>query len=979
MKKISVMLLALMAVTTTLFAQGDPAQKLQQLTLDNGLTVFLWEDRESPDVFGRVVVRAGAIDEPADYTGLAHYLEHMLFKGTTTIGSLDWEKEKPLYEEIIKLYDEYSVATDPAKRDELTKKINEKSMEAAQYTATDDFSNLIEGIGGENLNAFTSSDMTAYHNSFPGHQMEKWLDIYSERLINPVFRSFQAELENVFEEYNMYQDMIQTHQREFISAHIYEGHPYSHDVIGLPEHLKNPNLSHLIEFYNKWYVPGNMALILVGNFDSETTIPLIKAKFGRLPKKEVPAREKFTVVKKTGNQKFTAKVGDYPLIQWIYDGVKKGDKDELLLDFSLSLLNNSHSTGLLDKLMLDGQIMAAGAYSDCSRDLGKIMILCVPYFDISQRRFESDNATERILLREVEKLKNGNIPQWLFNSVKTQYLQECKTTLESSASIGNILTYAYAYNEPVSNYLEMEKRIKEITIEDVQRVMAQYLSGDRITISFSEGDPKKNKLKKPAIKPLEPPKNVETVYAKYLKTLPSGTPEEKYNNFADVKKERLYEGVNLFCTENKKNDVFSLTLRYGVGTEKMPKLEYAAQLLNTAGIMPDKTAQDLRREFSKLGAACGYGVDESYFYIQVVGDEKNLEEVCKLMTRQTLLPKLDNRQIESVLGGEINSRMREKKNTNVQVSALMEYILYKDKSHYIDRIPIEDLYKASVVGDVVNQTYLLTNTELTTTIQEATSYAVDIHFVGKTPADQVATIMRANTPIKEDIKKSESPFERDKITYEKSAIYFLPNSDIQQAKVYFYFNGEPFTIEDEVDYDAFNQYFSGGFSGLVMNEIREKRSMAYTAYGRASTPSIPNKKGYFIGYIGTQSDKVADAVDVYMDLLTNMPLYPERLENIKVYLKQSALTAKPSFRTKSRAFDLWESMGYKDDPAKVNMPKIEGLSFDQITQFYNDRIKGKPVVVVIIGDPKTINLKQIESKWGKITKMSVGKLFKGGI
>ena len=250
--KVYAMLVALLALASSVFAQQDPSKGLTQYKLDNGLTVFLWEDHNQPDVHGRIVTRAGALDEPADYTGLAHYLEHVLFKGTKNIGALDWAKEKPLYEEIIKLYDQLATTTDEKVRAEIIKTINEKSMEAAKFGATDDFSNLTEGMGGEGLNAFTSYDLTAYFNNFPSFQMEKWLELNSERLMDPVFRSFQAELENVFEEYNMYQDDNETHVTEFLFDNLYKGHPYSRDVIGKPEHLKNPSLSALIKFFETW-------------------------------------------------------------------------------------------------------------------------------------------------------------------------------------------------------------------------------------------------------------------------------------------------------------------------------------------------------------------------------------------------------------------------------------------------------------------------------------------------------------------------------------------------------------------------------------------------------------------------------------------------------------------------------------------------------------------------------------------------------
>ena len=903
MKRIlSFVLLALICATAVVAAETP--KNFTQYTLPNGLTVYLWEDKTQADVYGFVAVRAGSMDEPVEYTGLAHYLEHMLFKGTQTIGSLDWEKEKPLYEEIIRLYDEFSDSTDPARRDELTKLINEKSMEAAQYTLTDDFSNLIEGIGGEGLNAYTSYDQTCYHNSFPGYQMEKWLTIYADRLINPVFRSFQAELENVFEEYNMYQDNISSHQQEFMMKKLYQDHPYARDVIGTPEHLKNPRLSKIIEFYNTWYVPNNMALILVGNFDAEQTKPLIEKTFGKLESKPLPERQKWPLPSYAGNPKYTQKCGYYPELLIAYRGVPENHPDALTLEFVMALLNNEMSTGLFDKLNMDGTVGYAGAYLDSRRDMGTIEIMAMPYYDVNQRAYETNKTTEGILNKEIDKLKNGQIEDWLIQAVKEEFSQSLDMMYESTNSIMNQLVSAFIYQKSPDEIWAMKEKVLSLTKEDIARVTKQYFNADHITVQFEEGDPKKHKLAKPEIKPLESPKGVETEYSKNFKQLPMGQVEEKYNDFADVKTTDIDEHIKLYYTKNDKNKIFSLTLRYGIGTEKMPKLEYAVELMNTAGIMPNTEPQQYRRELAELGGDCDYYVDDSYFYAVIHGNEDNLGQICQLVQKQMLFPKLDQKQLDNVKGADLSSRFTLPKRSSAQASALIQYVIYGKKSPYIDVVPFMDVYQMSIP-------------QLHAEFQKATEYDLQIHYCGAKPLEDVKIILTGNLPLKEGMRSTESPIVKDRQTYDKQTIYFLPNSDIQQARIYFYIDGDPYQIQEDVAYEAFDQYFSGGFSGLVMNEIREKRSMAYTAYGYNATPALTGKKAYFMGYVGAQNDKVADAVDVYMDLLKNMPSYPERIDNIKTYLKQTSLTDKPSMRSKSQAFAYWQQLGYKDDPAKV--------------------------------------------------------------
>ena len=961
MKKYLISIFILLSLSAWLSAQYDVG--FTSYKLSNGLTVYLWPDKNQADVSGVVTVRAGAIDEPDEYKGLAQYLEHVLFKGTEKIGAIDWEKEKPHYEKIIQLYDEYAVTEDPVKRADLEKQINEESLLAAQYAYTNEFSNLVEGMGGEGLNAGTSYDMTFYYNNFPGFQLEKWLDLYSERLINPVFRSFQAELENVFEEYNMYQDNNFTHIREFLMSHLYKGHPYERDIIGFPEHLKNPRLSKLIEFYDAWYVPSNMALILTGNFDIEEAKPLIEQKFGRLVDKQVPERPSYPSADFTGNPKYSAKLGYSPMVIWGYKTVPVGHPDEIILGFCASLLSNSMSTGLLDKITMDGDVQQAAATLDSRRDEGRFLIQAIPYYDANQRRYESDKATERTVMNEVDKLKKGNIEDWLIESVKNSELRSYEMMLENPSSKIVLLNQIFVYQLPSDYYASIPDKMAKLSKEDIQRVAQKYLNEDHLMVSIDIGTPKKDKLKKPDIKPIDQPKGQTSAYAEYLKAIPVQELPEVYNNMDDVTTVEMYDKVRLHYTVNPLNDYFSITMKYGVGTQKMPKLGYAAELMNSAGIMPFDDPQDVRRQFSELNASCTYKATDDYFYITLIGLESNLEDICRLMTRQTLMPKLDEKQLNRVVGMEISNRfISEKKSTDVLSSALLDYVLYKDKSDYIDRLSLKDVY-------------FLTISELTGEIVRATDYELDIHYVGKRPVEEVAEVLKAKLPLKEGVKKGESPLVLDKVTYDKQTIYFLPNKDAQQAKIYFYIDGFNYAIADDVTIDAFNQYFSGGFNGLVMQEIRENNSMAYTAVGRLVTPPIQQKQTHFIGYVGTQPDKVAGAVDLYMSLLQDMPEYPERLDNIKTYLKQSALSKKPTFRSKSTLYSNWNLLGYQDDPAKVNMEKIENLSFEQIKNFYQTQIKNKPVTIIIFGDPKLIDLKTIKSKYGKINKLSNNTLF----
>ena len=954
------LLSALLLVCSIAVCSALTREGLTEYKLDNGLTVMLWEDHDAPDVTGYVVVRAGAVDEPVEYTGLAHYLEHMLFKGTQRIGALDWEKEKPMYDSIIALYDQYSDATDPKVREQLAKQINEVSMREAKISSTEDFFIMLDLIGAEGVNAYTSYDLTAYHNSFPAAEMYRWLTIFSDRLINPVFRTFQAELENVFEEYNMYANEPSSQVQKQLFEDIYKGCPYERDVIGKPEHLKNPRLSRLIEFYNTWYVPNNMALIIVGDFDTQKTKPMIAETFGRLQSKELPNRPVYPETELKGKKHY--KLGYNPQVAWVYPGVKEGDPDQDALDFVCMLLYNGQ-TGLLDKVNTKGDVQFAGVFNDARRNTGRLIIEAVPYYDANQQMFEDDATTERIIMREVDKIKSGNIPDELIANVKRIYAQSEKVANESPAYKMSALVDAFTYGKPTDDIFTANEKIQALTKEEIARVAKKYFGAQYMTISFDEAakTPKANTLPKPNIKPLDPVKDAKTEYAAEFAKLPKDEVKQTFNDFNDVKVSELGENVKLRYTANDKNDIFTLTLRYGVGEHEMPMLPYATQLMEDAGIMGEKPLEgkDFDEKIAELGGSVSYGCSDSYFTVSISGEDENFAKIMNLVNRQLLMPYLEQKQLDAVKGSVFFDRLTRQKRTAVQKSALMQYALYGKKSAYLDEVKFIDIWN-------------LDGVQVQRLVAAARTYALDAFYCGTLSPEKVA----AELPLVEGVKPSNSPFVQDRQSYTKPTILFLPNSNVQQADLYFYINGKPYDIAIDVASDAFNQYMSGGFTGVVMNEIRVKRSMAYSAYGVNSTPALTGKENFFYGYVGTQSDKVADAISVYMDILTDMPKDSTNIEALRAALKQAAQTAKPSMRGKAATFEAWQRLGYKDDPAKVNAAAIDALTFNDIEKFYEENIKGKPVTIILMGDPKKIDLKAIQTKCGcKVTKLSPAKLF----
>jgi predicted Zn-dependent peptidase len=212
----------------------DPLQ-VKEYKLSNGLTVWLNEDHSQPKVFGAVVVKAGAKDTPN--TGIAHYFEHMMFKGTDKIGTINFPAEKALLDSIVARYDELSFTQDEKERTRIQKEINLFNIQASDYIIPNEFNRLISRYGGTRLNAGTSYDYTVYLNTFSPQYIAQWAELNSERLIKPVFRMFQTELETVYEEKNMYRDVMGRDAMDKILERFFHPHPNAEPILGCTQTL----------------------------------------------------------------------------------------------------------------------------------------------------------------------------------------------------------------------------------------------------------------------------------------------------------------------------------------------------------------------------------------------------------------------------------------------------------------------------------------------------------------------------------------------------------------------------------------------------------------------------------------------------------------------------------------------------------------------------------------------------------------------
>jgi predicted Zn-dependent peptidase len=957
MKKIILLSLLVLFILGRFFAQYEVKLQYTKHVLENGLTVILSEDHNLPNVFGVVVVKAGSKNDPPDATGMAHYMEHMLFKGTEELGTIDWQKEKPWIDKIISLYEKLGQTKDPEQRKQIQKQINEASVEANKYVIPNEMDKLLKGIGSTDINANTSFDRTVFFNSFPSSEIEKWLEIYSHRFIKPVFRSFQAELETVYEEKNLYSDMFQFVLFEEFNKVFFKKHPYGQQpLIGTIEHLKNPSLHKMYEFFYTNYVPRNMALILVGDFDTQYVLPLIKEKFGKWEDKPLPPAKTWEEEPFKGREYVEKKLSPIKMQLLGFRAPKNGHSDQITFEVAAKLLTNESQTGLLDKAVIDNKILMASCFYIPYNDEGQAVILAVPKI-LGQKLEES----EKIVLEQINNLKKGNFDEGLLEAIKLEMYRQIVSDLETNEWKAITIAELFAQNRDIEELIKLPQKIMSITKQDIINVAQKYFTDNYLAFYSKMGSMKKEKIEKPGFKPITSNTEAKSVFAQRLENINSTPIKEKFIDFRkDLQFNRVKRGVNIYCVQNPYNDIFNVKFKFGVGEYYHPLLKYSCQLMNNAGTK-NKNVNEFKFELAKLG--CSYNIysDKSYTIIEISGLEKNLSTALSLINELIHSPSVDKKAKDKIINEEKATRKIEQSEPDNIAEALYSYILYGRKSTYIDRPSIKELSKLSVDS-------------LIKVFQLACNFECEIHYSGQKTLEELIPIFKNNISWPSNPKTSLAPADVVINQMPENIVYLIDEPKAVQSKIYFLMNQPAFYNDNEPLIDAFNAYFSGDFSGLVLQEIREYRSLAYSAGAYYKIPQKSGKESVFIGYVGTQSDKTIEAIQVFDSLVRYMPQKTERWNFLIQYLIKSSFVKKPSFRDLSENVVKWKLLGYQHDPNQEKILAFYELKFNDMYKFYQDNIQNKPMAIAIVGDAKRIDLKTLE-KYGKIIKLKKDKVF----
>ena len=942
-------------------AEDLNALKVKEYRLENGLTVWLNEDHSQPKVFGAVVVKAGAKDCPD--TGIAHYFEHMMFKGTDRIGTLDYESEKVLLDSIAMKYDELAMTEDTAARARLQKEINELSIRSSEYVIPNEFNRLINRFGGSGLNAATSYDATIYFNTFSPQYMVQWAEINSERLINPVFRLFQSELETVYEEKNMYGDFIGGQVMDTLMARYFGPHPYAYPIIGSTKNLKNPRLTEMHKFFEDYYVASNMALILSGDFDAQQVMPILEKAFSRIRSGNAPKQEKVMLPPFNGRETMKVKF-PIPFIKAMglgFRGVSANHEDQVALNIAVNLLNNANGTGYLDKLMVEHKLMGTLAINESMNEAGILAVAIMPKLLI-----QSYSSAEKMVWDEINRVKNGDFSDEMFNSLKLEQKRQYASSLENIDSRATIMMNLFSQGKSWNDYLNEVARIESITKEDVVRVAQKYFSNNYLCVTKSTGKYPKDNLPKPAFSPVVPRNaDASSSYAKQLEKIPEQQVAPRIIDFEkDVKTSKLTPLVTLYTTPNPLNDIFTLNISYGIGALEQPELMQLTNYLQLLGT-ESLSFEQFRSRLQSIGSTLAFDVTPDAFVMKVTGFDNHIDETMKLVGDFIRHAKADDKKLRQIVDdAKVSEKAFFKSGDNV-ASALLEQVKYGDQSRYLRKLSLSQIKK-------------LKGKDMLAIYDKVRSVQCDLHYCGTLPVEKVIGTIRQHLPLERTTVASNSPYYRELKQYDRPTVFFIDMPDMAQSIVYGYVKGDP--VDDKASRHAsrlFSVYFGGDMSSLMFQEIREFRSFAYRTSGRYQLPNHAHKgtAGSFTAMLSTQSDKTLDALSVLDSLIREMPLKPERVEAVKQTLVNRINNDYPPFRNLSEKVASARMEGFDHDPAEEFLRDIATMDMQDISRFYREQISGRPVVYVIAGNRKHIDMKKL-AEYGTIIKVKKKDIYK---
>jgi len=936
---------------------GDP-MKARFYTLRNGLTVILSVNKREPKIQCQVAVRSGSNNDPHDHTGLAHYLEHLMFKGTDQFGTLDWSKEKPFLDQIDSLYEKYNHTTDTALRAAIYRDIDKTSGEAAKYAIANEYDKMLSGMGAEGTNAMTFMEYTGYTDMIPSNAVDKYLAVQAERFRAPVFRLFHTELEAVYEEKNTTLDSDPDKVFQSLYASLFPTSNYGQQTtIGTIEHLKNPSQEAIRKFYNEHYVPNNMAIIMAGDMDPDSVIKKIDHYFSYMKPKAVDV--------------YTSPV-ELPITTSVYKEVLGPDAENTTIGYRLPGATDMHSyalmttlsallyngkAGLIDINLNKGQaVLSAQAEADPYRDYSVFTLTGKP------KTGQSLEDVRDLLLAQIEKIKHGDFDEGLIKATVANYKLGRIEELENNRNRADALFDGFILDKGVSWNLRaaLLDSISVLTKQQLVDFANEYFNDNYVCVYKRVGENKDViKVTKPPITPVFVNHDAQSDFLKKISAMPVSPIKPQWIDLnKDLTKTKLGNAIFLYA-KNKENDLFELNYRFPMGSYNDRLLAIAVQYLQYLGTNK-MSPENISRQFYNLACSYSINVGGEFTTINISGLQENMMKAASLLEDILRHCQADDTAWNTLKDRMLKVRADNKLNQHSIFSALRNYATYGSKNPFNNQFTNEELTALkpdSIVG----------------LLHDLLKYKHIITYYGPLPLPQAIAAIDKVHQLPVVFKKHTSGNDYVKVKQDTSTILFV-DYDIVQANVEWIRDTRDFNPLYEPTVEVFNEYYNGDMSSVVFQTLRESKALAYSVFANYYTPMKKKDKYTMLGYVGCQADKLNDAIAGMNELLDSVPVSEEGLKQAKESLKKTYQTVRFTGQDIIDEYLADERLGLTRDIRKDVYDNIDKIGFSELQQFDTDNIAHKPFTYCLLASSGKINLKELE-KYGEIKKLSLEELF----
>lgn len=937
------------------YVTNDPTHS-RFYTLKNGLTVILSPTPKQPRIQAYIAVKAGSKTDPANHTGLAHYLEHMMFKGTTKYGSLNWAKEKPYLDQIDNLYEQYNSTKDEAKRKEIYKQIDQVSGQAAKFAIANEYDKMMTAMGGQGSNAFTSFEQTVYTEDIPSSAVDKFLTLQAERFREPVFRIFHTELEAVYEEKNRTLDSDPNKVFQALFAGLFPNNNYGKQTtIGTIEDLKNPSLKAIRNYYYTYYVPNNMGVIMSGDFNPDVMIKKIDEHFGYMKAKPVPPYT-FPAEKPITTPVQKDVYGPNPeslTIGFRFPGAHT--RDAQMLNLLGDILTNGKA-GLFDlDLVKKQKLLSASAFSYNLKDYSALVLQGNPV------KGQSLDDVRTLMLAEIDKLRKGDFDDDLIpaiiNNTKKRIIEENENYNARASNLMSAFTAGEDWRMDVAYVNDMSK----ITKAEMVAFANKYLNDqDYVAVYKHQGEDKSIvKVDKPPITPVEVNRDAQSDFLKSVNNMPSNPMQPVWLDFArDIQRAKV-GAADLLAVQNKDNSLFRLYYRYDMGSWNSKLLPVAAQYLQFLGT--DKmSAQDYSKAFYKLAGSFNVTVGSDITTVSINGLQENFDKTVSLFEELIANCKPDQQALDGLKARLRKARENAKLNKGQIMAGLMSYARFGPQNPFNNVLTDEELdaLKADELVNLLHGLASYKHVVLYYGPKTAGNAASDLAVLHKVPATFTAY----------PEQKKFAPINPD-----KSRVLFA-NYDMVQAEINWVRNESPYDVAKTPTIELYNNYFGGGMSGLVFQTIRESKALAYSTYAYYVTPQRKEDPDYFLAYVGTQADKFNEAIKAMNELLNDLPQSDKVVAVAKENIHKSLETDRIIQQDILFNYLSAQRHGLDYDQRKNTYVTVDKLNYADIKAFHEQEIKDKPFTYCVVASEKRVSDEDMK-KYGELTKLDLKQIF----